>query len=268
MIRSCFYKFLQLKRTNYTDSTEKLLKVGIIGLPNSGKSSLVNCIVQKKVCAVSHIPHTTRISSNGVINFGNTQLVFTDTPGVVSFAEGNRLNLSKAHVRTPRRLEGSIDILTVLADVSRKKTRSYIDSTILEIMNSLKGVPIILVMNKVDLVRRKEELLSITTLLTENRQKDEWGYKPYGGSSLFKECFFTTATTGEGVDPYLDYLVSQAKPNNWEYSDNVHTDVSMEFQISEVFREKLLVLFGQEIPWQVQQVAKEHNLYLFSVQGE
>ena len=109
-------------------------------------------------------------------------------------------------------------------------------------------------MNKVDLVKRKEDLLSITTLLTEDRQKDEWGYKPYGGYKNFKECFFTCAKTGEGVDPLMDYLMSQAKPDNWIYSEDVTTDLSMEFQISEIFREKLLVLFGQEIPWQVQQV--------------
>lgn len=255
MIRSCFSKLTQIKRACSTNAREHLLKIGVVGLPNSGKSSLVNCIVQKKILAVSHIPHTTRISSDGVVNYGNTQLVFTDTPGVVSYQEGTRLNLSKAHVRTPRRLEGSIDILTVLVDVAHKRFKNFIDSNILDIMNGLGNIPVILVMNKVDLVRRKEELLSITTLLTEDRQKDEWGYKPYGGSSKFKECFFTSAKSGDGVDPYLNYLISQAKPRDWEYRDNVCTDLTLEFQISEIFREKLLILFGQEIPWQVQQVS-------------
>ena len=262
MIRSSFFKFTQSKRANSSDTANKLLKIGVIGLPNSGKSSLVNCIVQRKVSAVSHIPHTTRISSDGIINFGKTQLVFTDTPGVVSFQEGTRLNLSKAHVRTPRRLEGSIDILTVLVDAAHKKFKNYIDSNILDIMKGLGNVPAILVMNKVDLIRRKEELLSLTTLLTEDRQKDEWGYKPFGGSSNFKECFFTSAKTGDGVDPLLNYLISQAKPMIWEYPDDVCTDLSLEFQISEIFREKLLILFGQEIPWQVQQVGILLKLFL------
>jgi len=109
-------------------------------------------------------------------------------------------------------------------------------------------------MNKTDLIRRKEDLLTLTTLLTQDREKDEWGYKPYGGTSKFRECFFTSAKTGDGIDQLLEYLLSAAQSNHWEYTDNVFTDMSTEKQISEIFREKLLVLFGQEIPWQVKQV--------------
>eukprot|EP00111_Clytia_hemisphaerica_P010683 TCONS_00031207-protein len=244
---------IYIKRYYASDTKQKLLRVGVIGMPNSGKSSLINCIIQQKISAVSHIPHTTRISCDGVYNIDDTQLIFTDTPGVVSYREGHRLNLSKAHIRTPRRLDGSIDIAAVMVDVNHKKTRNFIDSNILDIIHNLEPLPCILIMNKVDLVKRKEDLLSITTLLTEDRLKDEWGYKPYGGYKKFKECFFTCAKTGEGIDPLMDYLISKAKPERWIYSEDAITDLSMEFQISEVFREKLLVLFGQEIPWQVQQ---------------
>ena len=232
----------------------KLLRIGVIGLPNSGKSSLVNCILKKKFLAVSPVPHTTRMSYDGIFNHQDTQLIFRDTPGIVSFQEGFRLNLSKAHIRTPRRLQGLVDVTAVMVDAAHKKTRNYIDSNILEILQQLSPTPSILIMNKTDLIKNKEDLLTLTTMLTQNREKDEWGYKPYGGTSKFKECFFTSSKTGDGIDQLLNYLLSVAQPEVWEYTDDVMTDMSTEKQISEIFREKLLILFGQEIPWQVKQV--------------
>ena len=230
------------------------LTVALLGEPNAGKSTLVNNIVGQKVSAVSHIAHTTRTFTNGIFSIGNTQLVFTDTPGVISHHEGRRLKMDQNHIRDPRRVAGSADVLAVITDVSFRKTKDFIDETILSILHQHQEIPSILIMNKVDLLKRKEDLLFLATLLTQDRQKDEWGYKPYGGYSKFSEVFMTSAKTGDGVDDVVNYLISKATPQDWSYSPEVFTDASVGKQISEIFRESLLLLFAQEIPWQVKQV--------------
>ena len=244
--------------TKYVDETEveeakKVLNIAVLGSPNAGKSTLINHIVGQRVFAVSPVAHTTRQFSNGILNIANTQLIFTDTPGVISHREGHRLKMEKSHIRAPRRVAGSADILAVVTDSAFRKTKNYIDENILKIIDEHHEIPAILIMNKIDMLRRKEDLLFLTKILTQDRIIDEWGYKLYGGSSKFRECFFTSALTGDGVSELIDYFVIQAKQRQWEYPDNMVCDSSIEKQISEVFREKLLVLFSQEIPWQVKQ---------------
>ena len=236
-----------------SSANQKLLNVAIIGAPNAGKSTLVNNIVGNRVSAVTHIAHTTRTFVNGILNIDDTQLVFIDTPGVVSYHEGRRLKMDSNHIRTPNRVAGSADILAVITDVSNRKTKNYIDENILHIMSE-HDIPAILIMNKIDNLKRKEDLLLLTTLLNDDRKRDEWGYQLFGGSKCFKESFFTCAKSGEGVEDLLGYFLSQAKHSRWEYSNDIYCDSSVEAQIAEVFREKLLLIFGQEIPWQVKQV--------------
>lgn len=259
MSASRFYRKLatlvrnQIRNSSTIDTNEKVLTIAIIGSPNAGKSTLVNSMVGARVSAVSHVAHTTRTFSNGILNSDNTQLVFTDTPGVVSHHEGRRLKMDKNHIRAPKRVAGSADMLAVVTDVSFRKTKDYIDESILSIMNNHCNIPAILIMNKVDMLKRKEDLLFLTTMLMQDRKKDEWGYQPFGGSSRFKECFYISAKTGDGVDPLVKYFLSQAKHSNWQYSSDIYCDASVEAQIAEVFREKVLLLFSQEIPWQVKQ---------------
>lgn len=243
----------QLKYCSSTKQPLKNLTVAVIGAPNAGKSTLINNIVGAKVSAVSHVAHTTRTFANGILTLGNTQFIFTDTPGVVSHHVGRRLKMDNQHIRTPKRVASSADILAVVTDISFRRTKDYIDETVLNILNEYSDIPAILIMNKVDMIKRKEDLLFLATLLTKDRQKDEWGYLDYGGSSKFREVFMTSAKDGEGVKELLNYFMIKAVPGPWYYSQDIYSDSSVEKQISEVFRETLLSLFGQEIPWQVKQ---------------
>ncbi|XP_065676458.1 GTPase Era, mitochondrial-like [Hydra vulgaris] len=232
---------------------QKVLKVAVLGAPNAGKSTLINAAVGSRVSAVSEIKHTTRTVANGIKNIGNCQIIFTDTPGIVSYEEGHRLNMDRAHLRGPRRVAGSVDMLAIITDVASKKTRNFVDENIIEIMNSNLEVPAILILNKIDLLKRKEDLIPVASMLMQKRTKDVWGYHSYGGSERFQKCFMISAFSGDGVDDLLNYFVSSSKLGTWEYSDQIYCDSSIDFQISEVFREKLLIMFGHEIPWKVKQ---------------
>ena len=88
------------------DDTEMKLSISVVGLPNVGKSTLINRIVGEKVSVVTARSHTTRRAVRGIRNIGNTQLIFTDTPGAVSYQEGRRLRMHKDHIRTPLRVTG------------------------------------------------------------------------------------------------------------------------------------------------------------------
>jgi len=232
---------------------EKLLRVAIIGAANAGKSTLVNSVVGARVSAVTSVAHTTRGSADGVVNIDQTQIIFTDTPGAVSYKEGRRLKMHSNHIRLPSHIANTADVLAVVTDVSNERTRECISEKVLEIMQENTEIPAVLVMNKVDLIKYKENLIDWTDTLTKDRKKDEWGRLLPGGSKRFKDIFYTNSLTGEGVDAMVKYLLTRAKTSPWEYEPDLYSDVSVEKHIAEVFREKLLVMFGQEIPWQVKQ---------------
>jgi len=234
-----------------TDECKKFLNIAVIGQPNVGKSSLVNRVVGERVSVVLSRSHTTRRSTKGILNVGNTQLVFTDTPGTVSYEEARRLSMHKDHIRSPLRVSGGADIIAVLVDANNRHTRTYIHDNILNILRAHPNTPSILVMNKVDLVD-KHHLVSLAQNLMQKKTTDEQGI-PFGGWDRFDEVHYVSAVHGQGVPIFVDYLVSRAQDGDWEFDSDVYTDADVEFAISEVFREKLLTLIGQEIPWQVKQ---------------
>ena len=231
-------------------SPMKLLHVGILGTPNAGKSTFVNTATDSKVSIVTQIPNTTRANTRGVLTRGDTQIVFVDSPGIIPYQESRRLRMSQSHIRAPRRLHHDCDMLCLIVDGANKKTRERIEDHVLDILRKAEDKPSILVINKVDILRHKEPLLKYVTLLTD---------KAHNGWEKFKKVFMISALTGDGVSDVIEYFMQHAKPGAWIYSEDVHVDSPIEYQIAEVFREKLMLLFQHEIPWQVKQVNK-HGL--------
>lgn len=248
----CKFGLTHLSKRAFSEE-QKFLNVAVIGAPNAGKSTWVNHIVGLRVSAVTHVAHTTRSQANGILNIDNTQLVFTDTPGTVVLEEARRLKMHRNHIRLPKMIAAGSDVIAVVTDAINPKTKHSIDQTTLAILQEYKHIPAILIINKVDRVLHKGQLLSLAAELLEDREKDQWGYKDYGGYSKFKEVFYTSALLGEGFEPLIEYFLSQAKPGKWVYSPDIYSDTSVEKAIAEVFRENLFTMFGQEIPWHVRQ---------------
>jgi len=237
--------------------SKKYLDVAVIGQPNAGKSTLINCMVGERVSVVTSREHTTRRSTKGILNIGDTQLVFTDTPGTVSYQEARRLKMHKDHIRTPLRASVGADLIAVVVDTYNKYTRTYIHDNILNILRANPDTPSILVMNKVDLVN-KTHLIPLGENLTRSKTTDQMGIQ-IGGWERFEEVHYVSANRGHGVQILLDYFVSCARVGEWEFDEHVYSDAGYDFAISEVLREKLLTMIGQEIPWQVKQ-----NTLIFS----
>ena len=177
-----------------------------------------------------------------------------DTPGIVTVEDGKRLKMSKEHMRTPANCLEEVDLVAVLTDSSNKYQRTRIHHEIISLLEAHPDLHTVLVLNKIDQIRHKVKLLHYSAMLTNDRQKDKWGYLPQGGSSRFDYVFMVSALTGDGVDQLRQYMVAKATPGDWPYSAGVTTDFDIQEQIAEVLRGRLLSLYKHEIPWQTRQV--------------
>ncbi|XP_067681710.1 GTPase Era, mitochondrial-like [Haliotis asinina] len=145
----------------------RVLRVAIIGIPNSGKSTLTNRLMGWKVAAVSKKVHTTRQNSMAVHTEGNTQIVFIDTPGIMHPMEKKRHGLEKSHFLDPARSLDQAHLVGVLVDVSDPWKRDRLDPVVLRHLHLNPHIPSVLILNKIDSVQEKEALLQCTRCLTE-----------------------------------------------------------------------------------------------------
>ncbi|XP_025903707.1 GTPase Era, mitochondrial [Nothoprocta perdicaria] len=159
----------------------KVLKVAIIGAPNAGKSTLSNQLLGRKVFAVSKKVHTTRCQAQGIVTSEDTQLIILDTPGLTTPLKAKRHKLNESMLKDPWESMKHADIVLVLVDVSDHWTRNCLSQEVLKCLSQFPQIPSVLVLNKVDLVKKKFILLDLVAELTEgivNGQKLKMRYNP------------------------------------------------------------------------------------------
>ncbi len=199
------------------------------GFPNAGKSTLLNCILKEKISIVSHKVQTTKDKISGVINVNNTQLIFTDTPGITK----NNKFFDKKISRSLLNMEEIVDFNLFVFDTTnsvKKETLGQIVKIVKSFNNNY------LVLNKVDLVR-KEHLLNSSQIINSEIK--------------FLKTFMISAKKNRGIEYLVKNLVENAPSRPWKYSKNVTTDKSMNFRISEITREKIFQLINKEIPYSI-----------------
>ncbi|NXX98368.1 ERAL1 GTPase, partial [Centropus bengalensis] len=154
---------------NQPDQPEnpKVLRIAIIGAPNAGKSTLSNQLLGRKVFPVSKKVHTTRCKARGVVTYKDTQLIILDTPGLTNPLKAKRHNLDPAMLTDPWDSMKRADLVLVLVDVSDHWTRDSLSQEVLKCLSRFPHVPSVLVLNKVDLLKKKFILLDLVTELTE-----------------------------------------------------------------------------------------------------
>ncbi|NXV00744.1 ERAL1 GTPase, partial [Cettia cetti] len=145
----------------------KVLRIAIIGAPNAGKSTLSNQLLGRKVFPVSKKVHTTRCKAQGVITHEDTQLIILDTPGLTNPFKAKRHNLDEAMLTDPWNSMKHADLVLVLVDVSDHWTRNSLSKDVLKCLSQFPHIPSVLVLNKVDMLKKKFLLLEIATDLTE-----------------------------------------------------------------------------------------------------
>ncbi|XP_020659156.3 GTPase Era, mitochondrial [Pogona vitticeps] len=145
----------------------KVLKIAIIGAPNAGKSTLSNQLLGRKVFPVSQKVHTTRQNALGVITKEDTQLIILDTPGLTTPFKRKRHHLEDSLLYDPFRSLKEADLVVVVVDVSDTFTQNRLHPQVLKALHSVPEIPSILVLNKVDLLKKRQHLLHLVTKLTE-----------------------------------------------------------------------------------------------------
>ena len=201
--------------------------VAVVGRPNVGKSSLVNCIVGEKVAIVTSKPQTTRTRITGILTVGLLQYVFLDTPGV----HKARTKLGERMVKASNESVSDGDAVMMLFEPYGELNESE-----LAMMETIRreGVPALAVINKTDTLKKKEDLLPRIKLLQE--------------TGLFEEILPVCTYTGDGKDALLETLKKYAAPSPHYFPDDSYTDMPEKALVAEILREKMLLNLRDEIP--------------------
>jgi GTP-binding protein Era len=240
------------------DFKTRLLKVAVIGIPNVGKSTFINNLMDRKVCPTSSKVHTTRAKCQAIFTEGDSQIVFLDTPGLVSLKEQKKFNLEKSFLKDSKSSLRQADIIGVIHDASNVWTREKLDIKVIRLLEENKDKPSFLVFNKVDIIKTKRKLLDLTRLVTDNcvNGKPIPGRKPLQqqdtnvrGWPHFQEIFMVSALTGDGLDALKNYLIEKAKPAEWLFPSEVWSDQTAQEIVSKSVKAKLLDFLPQEIPY-------------------
>ena len=201
--------------------------VAIVGRPNVGKSSLMNRLLGEKVAIVTNKPQTTRTRITGVLTVGETQLVFTDTPGL----HRPRTKLSQYMVRQIDESVADVDVAVLVCEPTGEPVKAELDL----IESFRKGrMPAILAINKIDTLSDKSLLLPKIQAMSELYE--------------FEDVIPLSAVTGDGTDILLDKLCAMAQPSPHFFEDDTLTDQPERVIVAEIIREKLLQNLSEEIP--------------------
>jgi len=210
-----------------TENSTRCGFVALVGAPNAGKSTLINRLVGTKVSIVTPKAQTTRARVLGIVIRGMSQLIFMDTPGIHS----PRRSLERAMVDSAWRGIADTDHIVLLIDSSSiRKSDVY---TIIKRLDAL-GHKAILVLNKIDLVRRSA-LLELSAELNS--------------TGIFIETFMISALTGDGNEDVLNFLAGHASEGPWLYPEDQISDMPQRLMAAEIAREKLFLQLHQELPY-------------------
>ena len=202
--------------------------IAIVGRPNVGKSTLLNHILGMKLSITSRKPQTTRHQILGVKTVGPVQAIYVDTPGIHQ-RRGTAIN--KYMNRAATSVLGDVDM--ILFVVQAKKWTEE-DQAIVEKLRSV-DCPVLLVVNKMDKLETKKQLLPLIDELSSHYD--------------YEEIIPVSALNGINVDVLEQKIASLLPENAHFYPDDQLTDRSMRFLASEIIREKLIRELGQELPY-------------------
>lgn len=218
--------------------------VAIIGKPNVGKSTLLNQFLQKKISITSNKPETTQKQILGIKTTEDYQVIFVDTPGLHENLYKKQKNiLNKYMGRAVSQALREVDLILFVVAGDRW---SPDDEAVLKAIedNNTKNhtsIPVILVVNKADLVKNKEDLFPFTDNI-----KNKYN---------FTEIFYTSALKKNGLgnleQKIIDYLPTVNNPQEFYFESDRLTDQNNRQLTAEIIREKVIRLFGAEVPYSI-----------------
>jgi len=201
--------------------------VAVVGAPNAGKSTLVNALVGQKVAIVTPKAQTTRTRLMGIAIAGDSQILLIDTPGI--FEPKRRLD--RAMVAAAWGSAQDADLIALVVDAETGITRGV--GAMVDRLKERRE-PRILVLNKVDLVR-KEALLALIA--------------QFDGRAEFEEIYMVSASTGDGVAELKAALAARVPEGPWHFPEDQVSDATDRMMAAEVTREQLYRQLHAELPY-------------------
>ena len=210
------------------DSEFRCGYVAIVGRPNVGKSTLLNHLLGQKISITSHKPQTTRHSILGIKTTGSEQIIYVDTPGI-------HLGAKKAMNKYMNKAASSVisDVDVIVFVVEACKWTEEDEFVCLQVVNS--GIPVILVINKIDKVADKQEMLPYLQSLSTKHD--------------FQAMLPVSARNGDGLETLEQEVISRLGESLPYFPEDQVTDRSERFIAAELVREKLMRVLGQELPY-------------------
>lgn len=225
------------------ESTYKCGYIAIIGRPNVGKSTLLNHILGVKLSITSRKPQTTRHQILGVKTSEQTQFIYVDTPGIHG---GGKKAINRYMNKAASSVIHDVDVVLFIV---RALHWTPEDQRVLDMFESVKK-PVILVVNKVDMVPEKDQLLPYLQTL--------------GEKFAFHNVIPLSALKGSNIDS-LERCIEDLLPHNPAvFDEDSYTDRSLRFLAAEIVREKLIRELGEELPYastvEIEQFKEEGGL--------
>ncbi|MGQ9643021.1 MAG: GTPase Era [Ignavibacterium sp.] len=205
--------------------------VSIIGLPNVGKSTLLNAILKQKISIVTVKPQTTRKKILGILTEPNYQIIFLDTPGIVKPAY-------LLHEKMLEEVNESIkdaDVIVMIFDVSSEgKIKESEENEIIKELIAQNKKPIILALNKVDSIKQEQAQQLVNH---------------YESLKKFKAVIPIAASLNFNIDRLIQEIVELLPEGKKYYPDDIISEATERFFVSEIIREKIFELYEDEIPY-------------------
>jgi len=201
--------------------------VAVVGMPNAGKSTLVNQLVGAKVTIVTPKAQTTRARILAICVEGSSQIVFVDTPGIFE----PRRRLDRAMVAAAWSGAGDADEVMLVVDAAAR-----VGEVIDRIVSGLRkaGRKAVLVLNKIDLIRR-DKLLGLA--------------QRFHAEGVFTDIFMVSALTGDGVADVRRVIAARLPQGPWLYPEDQLSDINDRLFAAEITREQLFLKLYQEVPY-------------------
>ena len=221
--------------------------IAVIGRPNVGKSTLTNALVGSKVSIVSNRPQTTRHRLLGIATFPQGQIALVDTPGLHK-QEGkfSASAMSKVMNRAARGAVEDVDAAVLVIEAGRWDDADTLAYNVL----SDTGIPVMLVVNKVDQIKAKAELLPFLSKVTEDR--------------TFASVHLVSALKRNGLEQLVKDMLALLPEAPPMFGEDEITDRSQRFMAGELLREQLMRQLGNELPYattvEIERFAEEEGL--------
>ncbi|MEY2809089.1 MAG: GTPase Era [Pseudomonadota bacterium] len=210
-----------------TDTAQHCGLVAIVGRPNVGKSTLLNALVGQKISITSRKAQTTRHRITGIRTEGATQFIFVDTPG---FQTQHNNALNRSLNKTVLGAVGDVDLVLFVVEAGHFTLG---DAKVLALLN--EKTPVLLIANKLDTVHRRAE---IAPWLRDMQSRH-----------AFAEFVPMSAKNAKDIERLLGICEKFLPEQPWWYAEDELTDRSERFLASEIVREKLFRLTGDELPY-------------------